>query len=53
VGFISLCCPKSIVDSEGMMGLLDRPNVTPHKSQAHLFWTSGRFALRYFHCQAG
>jgi ribosomal protein S12 methylthiotransferase len=29
VGFISLGCPKNLVDSEVMMGLLDRAGARP------------------------
>ena len=30
VGFISLGCPKNLVDSEVMMGLLDRAGAHPN-----------------------
>jgi ribosomal protein S12 methylthiotransferase len=38
VGFISLGCPKNLVDSEVMMGLLDRAGarLTPHPEEAEI-----------------
>jgi ribosomal protein S12 methylthiotransferase len=38
VGFVSLGCPKNLVDSEVMMGLLDRAGarLTPHPEEAEI-----------------